>query len=51
MVYFVRARDGASQLGLRRDSRESAEVTAVVLREKGYSDVRIESRQKPHVTG
>jgi hypothetical protein len=47
MVYLVRARDGASSLCLRRDTRESAEMTAVVLREKGYADVEIVTRQVP----
>ncbi len=47
MVYLIRARDGASKLCLHRDSRESAETTAIVLRERGYSDVEIEARQIP----
>ena len=47
MVYLIRARDGASSLCLRRDTRESAEITAVILREKGYADVEIVMRQEP----
>jgi hypothetical protein len=47
MVYLIRARDGASSLCLRRDTRESAEMTAVILREKGYADVEIVTRQEP----
>ena len=47
MVYLIRARDGASSICLRRDSRETAEMTAVLLREKGYADVEITTRQEP----
>lgn len=47
MIYLILARDGASKLCLRRDSRESAELTAVALRERGYTDVVISTQQVP----
>jgi hypothetical protein len=47
MTYLIMARDGASRICLRRDSRETAEMTAAVLREKGYSEVTVEIRQAP----
>lgn len=46
MVYVVRARDGASRLNLRRATRETAEMTAEILREQGYTDVEVLLRPK-----
>jgi hypothetical protein len=47
MAYLIQARDKAGSICLCRETRESAEITAVVLREKGYSEVQIIARQDP----
>lgn len=41
MRYYVRARDGALNLHLARETREAAEMAAIVLKEKGYTDVEV----------
>jgi hypothetical protein len=47
MAYLVQARDRAGSICLCRDTRESAEMTAVVLREKGYAGLEIVAREEP----
>lgn len=47
MRYYVRARDGASYLKLGRETREAAELAALVLREKGYTEVEIVELKEP----
>jgi hypothetical protein len=50
MSYYVQARDGESSLRLVRDTRQAAELAAIVLKEKGYSCVEIiELRQTQKV--
>ena len=41
MPYFVRARDGAGQIILKRDTREAAEKKAAELRDARWFDVEI----------
>lgn len=46
MRYCVRARNGASTLQLARETQDSAELAAIVLKEKGYTDVAIEKIER-----
>ncbi|KJC38086.1 hypothetical protein UP10_02665 [Bradyrhizobium sp. LTSPM299] len=41
MTYFILARDGTSQIVLKRDSEDAAEKKARELKEMGWFDVEI----------
>ncbi len=46
MRFHVRARDGASYLKLGRETREAADLAAIVLTERGYLDVEVVDLEK-----
>ena len=45
MTYFIYARDGTSQIVLKRDSDEAAQKKARELREMGWFDVEIRQHE------
>jgi hypothetical protein len=45
MTYFILARDGTSQIVLKRDSEDAAEKKARELKEMGWFDVEIREGQ------
>jgi hypothetical protein len=47
MTYFVRARDTAGYITLRRDTKEAAEKKAEELRELGCFEIEIIEEAKP----
>jgi hypothetical protein len=47
MAYFVRARDTAGYITLRRDTKEAAEKKAEELRELGCFEIEIIEEAKP----
>jgi hypothetical protein len=47
MAYFVRARDTAGYITLRRDTKEAAEKKAAELRELGCFEIEIFEEAKP----
>jgi|SoimicMinimDraft_8_1059736.scaffolds.fasta_scaffold360547_1 hypothetical protein len=49
MTYFIYARDGTSQIVLKRDSEDAALKKARELREIGWFEVEIRRDRKPAV--
>jgi hypothetical protein len=47
MTYYVRARDAAGYITLRRQTREAAEKKAEELRQSGYFDIEIVEDVQP----
>jgi hypothetical protein len=47
MTYFIYARDGTSQIILKRDSEDAAQKKARELKEIGWFEVEIRSDKKP----
>jgi hypothetical protein len=45
MTYFIHARDGASRITLRRETREAALKKARELEDRGWFDVEIELKE------
>jgi hypothetical protein len=47
MTYFIYARDGTSQIVLKRDSEDAAAKKARELKEMGWFEVEIRQDKKP----
>jgi len=47
MTFYVRARDAAGYITLRRDTKEAAEKKAEELRQSGYFDIEIVEGAQP----
>ncbi len=47
MTYFILARDGTSQIVLKRDSEDAAEKKARELKDMGWFDVEIRPEMDP----
>jgi hypothetical protein len=45
VTYLIHARDGASQITLRRETREAALKKARELEDRGWFDVEIEAKE------
>jgi len=50
MAYLIFARDGASRIVLKRDTRETAEKKAFELKDLGWFDVQVEKEESSKVT-
>jgi hypothetical protein len=50
MTYFILARDGTSQIVLKRDSEDAAEKKARELKEMGWFDVEVREDHGAGVT-
>ncbi|WP_392691161.1 hypothetical protein [Bradyrhizobium sp. RDI18] len=50
MAYLIFARDGASRIVLKRDSRDGAEKKARELRDLGWFDVQIQEAEPARAT-
>jgi len=47
MTYFISARDGTSQIVLKRDSEDAAAKKARELKEMGWFEVEVRQDKKP----